>query len=69
MRDANLDMRFDLDSIIKASDIINRYSEFELADIMYHFGEERMSRKISRNIIKNRPVSYTHLTLPTKRIV
>ena len=57
MRDANLDMRFDLDSKIKANDIINRYSEVELADIMYHFGGERMSRKISRNIIKNRPIN------------
>ena len=57
MKDANLDMRFDLDSKIKANDIINRYSESELADIMYHFGEERMSRKISKNIIKNRPVN------------
>ena len=57
MRDASLDMRFDLDSKIKANDIINRFSEVELADIMYHFGEERMSRKISKNIIKNRPIN------------
>ena len=57
MRDASLDMRFDLDSKIKACDIINRYSEAELADIMYYFGEERMSRKISKNIIKNRPLN------------
>ena len=57
MRDASLDMRYDLDSKIKASDIINRYSEVELADIMYHFGEERRSRKISKNIIKSRPIN------------
>ena len=57
MRDASLDMRFDLDSKIKANDIINRFSEVELADIIYHFGEERMSRKISKNIIKNRPIN------------
>jgi len=57
MRDASLDMRFDLDSKIKANDIINRFSEVKLADIMYNFGEERMSRKISRNIIKNRPIN------------
>ena len=57
MRDASLDMRFDLDSKIKANDIINRRSEVELADIMYRFGEKRMSRKISRNIIKNRPIN------------
>ena len=57
MRDASLDMRFDLDSKIKANDIINRSSEVELADIMYHFGQERMSRKISRNIMKHRPIN------------
>jgi 16S rRNA (cytosine1402-N4)-methyltransferase len=57
MRDASLDMRFDLESKIKANDIINRFSEVGLADIMYHFGEERMSRKISKNIIKNRPIN------------
>ena len=68
MRDANLDMRFDLDSLIKASDIINRYSEVELADIMYHFGEERMSRKISRNIIKNRPINLVSELVETIRI-
>ena len=57
MKDASLDMRFDFDSKIKAYDIINRLSEVELADIMYHFGEERMSRKIAKNIIKNRPIN------------
>tara|TARA_B100001564_G_C20583320_1_gene644236 strand:- start:38 stop:922 length:885 start_codon:yes stop_codon:yes gene_type:complete len=57
MRDASLDMRFDLDSKIQANDIINRYSEVELADIIYHFGEERRSRKISRNIVKTRPIN------------
>ena len=57
MKNANLDMRFDIDSEIKANDIINGSSEVELANIMYQFGEERMSRKISKNIIKNRPIN------------
>ena len=68
MRDANLDMRFDLDSKIQANDIINRYSEGELADIMYHFGEERRSRKISRNIIKNRPINTVNELIEIIRI-
>ena len=57
MRNANLDMRFDLDSKVRANDIINRCSEVEIADIIYNFGEERRSRKISKNIIKNRPIN------------
>ena len=68
MKDAILDMRFDLDSKIKANDIINKYSEVELADIMYHFGEERMSRKISKNIIKNRPINMVNELVEIIRI-
>ena len=57
MRDASLDMRYDLNSKIRANDIINKYSEAELSDIIYYFGEERRSRKISKNIIKVRPIN------------
>ena len=36
-----------------ALDVIHRYSEKELADIIYNFGEERFSRKIAKNIKLN----------------
>ena len=57
MREANLDMRFDLKNEIQARDIINLSSNKELSDIMYYYGEERRSRIISKNIIKNRPIN------------
>lgn len=45
-----LDMRFDKDNFIDATDIISKSSEKELSDIIFHFGEERRSRKIARSI-------------------
>lgn len=51
-----LDMRFSLDQRITASDIVNEYSETELADLIFHLGEERASRRIARAIVRNRPV-------------
>ena len=49
-----LDMRMDSRQLLTAYKIINNYKEPELADIIYKFGEERHSRKISRAIIQNR---------------
>jgi 16S rRNA (cytosine1402-N4)-methyltransferase len=45
-----LDMRFNKESGQTASDIINHSTEEELANIIFNFGDERYSRKISYNI-------------------
>ncbi|MGL5722744.1 MAG: 16S rRNA (cytosine(1402)-N(4))-methyltransferase RsmH [Brevinema sp.] len=52
--DLSLDMRLD-DSSESAKDIINTYSEAELADIFYYYGEEFSSRKLARIIVQQRP--------------
>jgi 16S rRNA (cytosine1402-N4)-methyltransferase len=57
--DAPLDMRFDLRQGLTASDIINTFSEQELAQLIEKYGEERHSRQIARNIVRNRPVATT----------
>ena len=57
--DAPLDMRFNSNQEIKASDVINEYSESELADLIYKYGEERKSRKIAKAIIDRRPIFTT----------
>ena len=59
MQDAPLDMRFGPHAPQSAADIVNSYSERELADLIYEFGEERESRKIARAIVKARPVHTT----------
>jgi len=52
---ADLDMRFG-QTDLKASDIINNYSENELTRVFKEYGEERYSRLIAREIIKQRKI-------------
>ncbi len=62
MHDGPLDMRMDTTGDITAEQLINSLSERELANIIYRFGEERLSRSIARMIVENRPI-YTTATL------
>ncbi len=52
-KDAPLDMRMSK-SGLSAKDVVNTYSEHDLADIIYKYGEERFSRRIAANIVKTR---------------
>ena len=53
--DGPLDMRMSRDlTPTTAADIVNTYSERDLADLIYEFGEERFSRKIAQMIIERR---------------
>ncbi len=54
MRDAELDMRMDRTSAIDAKYIVNNYSQNELTDIFYKYGEEPRSKVIARAIVKYR---------------
>ena len=53
-RDARLDMRMDRRSEWTAEDIVNEYSERELADILKQFGEERHARRIAKAMVRER---------------
>jgi len=52
-KDAPLDMRMSK-SGLSAKDVVNTYSEHDLADIIYRYGEEKFSRRIAANIVKAR---------------
>ena len=57
--DARLDMRMDSSLKISAYEVINDFSEKEIADIIYKYGEEPKSRKIAKKIVeyrKNKPI-------------
>lgn len=55
MRDEELDMRMSrVENTPSAADIVNSYSEFDLADIIWKYGEERYSRRIARAIVERR---------------
>jgi 16S rRNA (cytosine1402-N4)-methyltransferase len=60
MHEGPLDMRFDSSSGgITAADIVNTWDADEIADILFHCGEERNSRRIARAIIAARPITTT----------
>ncbi len=53
--DAPLDMRMDANSDSEtAAELLERLSEFEIARIIYEYGEERFSRRIARRIVERR---------------
>jgi 16S rRNA (cytosine1402-N4)-methyltransferase len=52
--DGPLDMRMDPDSGESAAQWLARASEAEIADVLWNYGEERMSRRIARTIVQRR---------------
>ncbi|MCI5211230.1 MAG: 16S rRNA (cytosine(1402)-N(4))-methyltransferase, partial [Candidatus Electrothrix sp. ATG2] len=52
--DAPLDMRMDTERAVTAEQLVNRLSQEELADIFFHYGEERQARRVARFIVEAR---------------
>ncbi len=57
-----LDMRLNKEGILTAEDVVNTYSEQELADVIYKYGEERYSRRIAKAIVEARSVKPIEMT-------
>lgn len=55
---ALLDMKMGLNTK-SAFDVLNTYSEKEIARIIHEYGEERFSRRIAHRIVKSRPIVTT----------
>jgi 16S rRNA (cytosine1402-N4)-methyltransferase len=60
LQDGPLDMRFTKTAELTAATLVNTLPEKELADILFHYGEERLSRRIARAIVRSRPLYSTH---------
>lgn len=60
--DAPLDMRMNPSDPVSAKDIVNTYTEEQLADIIFKYGEEKFSKRIASNIIKYRSISPINTT-------
>ena len=52
--EGRLDLRFDRMKGEPASRLVNRLSADHLADLIFHYGEERFSRRIARAIVEQR---------------
>ncbi len=60
--DAPLDMRMNRRATLTAADVVNNYSEEQLADVLYLYGELRNARQVAAAIVKarqQRPISTT----------
>ncbi|UWS81115.1 16S rRNA (cytosine(1402)-N(4))-methyltransferase RsmH [Pseudophaeobacter sp. TrK17] len=68
MRDGPLDMRMS-QSGPSAADLVAELSEVQLADILFHFGEERASRRIAKSIVKARELEPITTTLQLAKLV
>ncbi|WP_134725206.1 16S rRNA (cytosine(1402)-N(4))-methyltransferase RsmH [Paracoccus luteus] len=58
LRDGPLDMRMGGD-VPSAADLLNNADDATIADVLYHYGEERAARRIARAIVAGRPLSRT----------
>ena len=64
-----LDMRMDKTQELTAKIVVNTYSEKDLANIIYEYGEERFSRQIARNICKEREIEPIETTKKLVEII
>ena len=60
--DSIIDMRMNVDSDFGAKEILNSYSEVEIARVFYEYGDIKHSRKIAKLIVKQRIIKEIHTT-------
>jgi len=68
-QDAKLDMRMDRNNPISAYEVVNNYSETELSNIFFKYGEEKYSKSIARAIVKYRETRPIETTLELVEII
>lgn len=66
--DAPLDMRMSKKGT-SAADLVNTLDERSLADIIFKFSEEKFSRQIAKNIVKQRQIKPIETTLELAEII
>ncbi len=57
--DAPLDMRMDSDAPLSAYQVVNEYTEVQLAKVIFDYGEDKNARRIAKKIVENRPIKTT----------
>jgi len=67
-KEAKLDMRMSQTGL-DAWEVVNTYSEEDLADIIYYYGEETFSRRIAKNIVHNRKLNPINTTIELAKII
>ena len=68
-QDAKLDMRMDRNNPLSAYEVVNNYSEMELSNIFFKYGEEKYSKSIARAIVKYRETKKIEGTLELVEVI
>ena len=68
-KDEKLDMRLNREEGLSAEDIVNDYNEKDLADLIYKYGEERLSRRIASAICRERSMARITSSLKLAEII
>jgi len=67
--DGDLDMRMNQKSKISAKEVINKYSEEKLAEILFLYGELRNSKNIAKTIVEERQKEKIETSFQLKKIL
>lgn len=67
--DARLDMRMDRDQKLSAYEVVNEYSEQDLARIFYKYGEDKFSKSVARRIVEYRKEKPIETTLELVEVI
>ena len=67
--DARLDMRMNREDSLSAYEVVNGYSETELARIIFEYGEDKFARQIARAIVAEREKSEIETTFQLSEII
>ena len=69
MQDAPLDMRMDTSRSLSAYEVVNEYSEKDLNDIIFEYGEERWAKRIAEFIVAERKIKPIETTFELVDII
>lgn len=68
-KDAHLDMRMDMSKPFSAWDVVNKYSEKELENILWNYGEEKWAKRIAQFIVEERKLHPINTTLDLVTVI
>ena len=67
--DARLDMRMNKEQKLSAYEVVNEYSEKDLANIFFKYGEDKFSKNVARKIVQYRKIKKIETTLELVNII
>ncbi|MCR4662098.1 MAG: 16S rRNA (cytosine(1402)-N(4))-methyltransferase RsmH [Clostridia bacterium] len=69
IHDAKLDMRMDTNQKFSAYEVVNEYSEKDLTEIFFKYGDERHAKRIAQEIVKQRSTNNIETTLELAELI